>query len=668
MTRNLPGLLAGLLAWGSLMASTPLLAETDIKLEGNHVANITRVFLRNHYSRPKFDDKASEKVLARFLRSYDSGHFYFLASDVKEFNAFAAKLDDQIPKGDMSLPFLVHQRFLSRMAARERLVKRLLQETIDLKTNDRRKLDRGEDPYPYDEGDVETLWRRRLKFELLELTLAGRTQQEAKETLNRRYRNAHWRVEKYSDNDVLSAFLNSFTRVYDPHSSYMSPDDLENFNISLRLSLDGIGATLRWEDGITIISSIIPGGAAFREGSLMPEDKIVAVAQGRQGEFEDVRNQRLIDVVKLIRGKRGSTVKLAFLRKQDGRVEKRIEVTIIRDKIVLKEGEAKSKIIERPALSGSMKVRIGVVELPSFYVDFSQRRSNPDNFKSASRDVAKILGSFNAQKVQGVVLDLRNNGGGGLDEAVTLAGLFLSPGPVVMVKDIRGRISILSNPHDEPLYSGPLMVLINRYSASASEIVAGALKDYGRAIVVGDVATFGKGTVQNIINLPSGIGALKTTVAKFYRPGSGSTQERGVRADIVLPSLNNHLDIGESSLDNRLPWDSVRRPAFSSWGDMDALIPVLSERSRQRRAKDSDFREVETAINTYLQTQKGKKEITLQEMVSAGKNGPSKKKVEPKKAEKPKADFVQIETAEILRDFIKITEGTAGGHVASGQG
>ncbi|MEE8435349.1 MAG: carboxy terminal-processing peptidase [bacterium] len=641
-------------------ACAPTMADTHSRLDGDHVANITRMFLRYHFSRQTFDDAHSAEMMRRYLRRFDPGHYYFLQSDVDEFNKYSHLLDNQIRRGNIDIAFTVFDRFLMRFRRRVEKLEPVLRNSFDMNRNETFLLARDKAPYPASREEADRQFRKRLKREFLELTLGGEDEKKAQETLHRRYRSLKFRFENFSRSDVVTAFLNAFTNSYDPHSSYMSPDDYENFNISMRLSLEGIGATLRWEDGITIITKIIPGGAASREGTLKPEDKIVAVGQGSTGPWSDVTNRRLIDVVKLIRGHRGSTVRLSFLRRQKGLTERRLEVSIVRDKIILKEGEAKGRVEERRLPGVKEPFRIGVITLPSFYVDFSNRSLDPENQKRSSRDVEIILRRLNADKVDGVILDLRNNGGGGLDEAVSMAGLVLNRGPVVMVKDLWNPIQMLNNPHSRPVYRGPMVVLINRYSASASEIVAGALQDYGRAIVVGDRATFGKGTVQKIFPLPNGMGALKTTVAKFYRPGSSSTQHRGVEADIVLPSLNNHLDIGESSLDNALPWDTVQRSNFRPWATMDAVLPILRESSALRVKNDAYFTQVKKDVANYLR-RKNRKAVTLKRMIDEDREAKREAKLrEAKKASsgdgKTEKDFPLEETLRIMMDYIRLVQ------------
>ena len=640
-------------------ACAPTMADTHSRLEGENVANIIRKFLRSHISRLPFDDAHSAEMMRRYLRRFDPGHYYFLKSDVNEFNRFSTLLDNRIRRGNIDIAFTVFDRFLMRFRRRVEKIEEVLRKSFDMNRNETFLLARNEAPYPASRGEADRQFRKRLKREFLELTLGGEKEKKARETLRRRYRSLKFRFENFSRMDVVTAFLNAFTNSYDPHSSYMSPDDYENFNISMRLSLEGIGATLRWEDGITIITKIIPGGAASREGTLKPEDKIIAVAQGK-GDWADVTNRRLIDVVKLIRGHRGSTVRLSFLRKEKGLTERRLEVSIVRDKIILKEGEAKGRIEERRLPGVKEPFRIGVITLPSFYVDFSSRSLDPEKQKRSSLDVEIILRRLNAKKLDGLILDLRNNGGGGLDEAVSIAGLMLHRGPMVMVKDSWGSIQMLRSLNSRPVYRGPMVVLINRYSASASEIVAGALQDYGRAIVVGDRATFGKGTVQKIFPLRNGMGALKTTVAKFYRPGSSSTQNRGVEADIVLPSLNNHLDIGESSLDNALPWDRIQRAEFRPWASMDAVLPILRQSSALRVKNDPYFIQVKKDVANYLR-RKDRKAVTLKMIIEEDRQ--AKREAELQKAkkaesknEKTEKDFTLEETLRITMDYIRLVQ------------
>ena len=359
---------------------------------------------------------------------------------------------------------------------------------------------------------------------------------------------------------------------------------------------------MRWEDGYTVVNSIVPGGAAARQGKLKTDDRIIAVAQGDQA-FESVIDMRLNDVVQLIRGKRGTKVGLQILRKTKKGFDT-LKFIIVRDKIVLKDGEARAQIIEQSSTKENKTAkethRIGVIKLPSFYVDFNGRRKNPKNFKSSSRDVKKHLEEFVQEKVDGVIMDLRSNGGGGLDEAISMAGLFIGHNPVVIVRQSGGRRVTVHRSRERVVYGGPLLIMLNRYSASASEILAGAMHDYQRAILAGDTTTFGKGTVQNIFQLPEGYGALKVTIAQFYRVSGWSTQNRGVETSLVLPSLNNAREIGESTLDNALPWRSIDPVSYRVSGNLKKIIPELRQLSKNRIANSDFFQKVNEDVQEYL--------------------------------------------------------------------
>jgi carboxyl-terminal processing protease len=439
-----------------------------------------------------------------------------------------------------------------------------------------------------------------VKFDLLTLTQAGSTMEEAKERLVKRIRGLWKDYSQYDDDDVQAMLINAVAAAYDPHSSYMPPEELQSFDIQIKLSLEGIGAVLRWEDGYTVVNSIVPGGAAARHGKLKVEDRIIAVAQGEE-PFESVIDMRLNDVVQLIRGERGTKVRLQVLRKSEKGFDT-LTFAIIRDRVILKDGEAKAEVFVPQASNekGPQTYRIGVIELPSFYVDFNDRRRNPDNYKSSSRDVMQHLQAFKEDGVDGVILDLRNNGGGGLDEAINMSGLFIGRNPVVVVRQTGGRQVTVHRSRQDVVYDGPLMIMQNRYSASASEILAGAMSDYKRAILVGDYTSFGKGTVQNIVQLPQGYGALKVTIAQFYRVSGSSTQNRGVESDIILASLTNVREVGESTLENALPWRSISSVNFRSLNMIDpALLDELRRRSEKRQQEAQEFVEIRKEVEEY---------------------------------------------------------------------
>ena len=488
-----------------------------------------------------------------------------------------------------------------------------LSEDFDFNKDENWILERSNQPYPTTTEEARKIWRTKIKFDLLTLKLSDTSLNDGKERLMKRVRGLWKEYSQYENDDVVSMFINSMAAAYDPHSSYLAAQDLKNFDISIKLSLEGIGAVLRWEDGYTVVNSIVPGGAAARQGSLNADDRIIAVAQG-DGPFESVIDMRLNDVVQLIRGKRGTKVGLQVLRKSNKGFDS-LKIAIIRDKIILKDGEAQSRIFDYPLKKGNKISKhtnqIGIIKLPSFYVDFNDRRKNPKNFKSASRDVKIHLKKFVRKNVDGVILDLRNNGGGGLDEAINMAGLFIGQNPVVIVRQSGGRRITVHRSREKAIYTGPLLIILNRYSASASEILAGALHDFNRALLVGDTTTFGKGTVQNIFQLPEGYGALKVTIAQFYRVSGWSTQNKGVEPNIILPSLNNVREIGESTLENALPWRSIDPVSYQASQGLKLIIPKLKNISEKRIDNSTFFKNIKENINVYVNTVKNLKSTSI---------------------------------------------------------
>jgi carboxyl-terminal processing protease len=462
-------------------------------------------------------------------------------------------------------------------------------------------------------------WRKRIKYDLLALKFDKTGGEDSKKRLHKRYDTLKHYAHDTEDNEVLEMYLTSLAHCFDPHSSYMSPQTVEDFQIQMRLSLDGIGAALRSEDGMTVVAQIVPGGAADKDGRLHVGDKIVAVAQA-EGEWHDVIEMKLNRVVRLIRGNRGTKVRLRVL-KEAGET---VEYELTRQMIELKASEVKGEIIQLSDRIPELKSRIGVINIPSFYRDFSGAQEGKDNFKSTARDVQKVLKDFRDQGgVDAIVVDLRMNGGGALSEAIEVSGLFIDRGPVVQVKEQNGRIKSHDDEETGVEYAGPLVVLCNRLSASASEIFAAAVKDYGRGIVVGDTTTHGKGTVQNVMPVANQMfrvlpgakdrGALKLTINQFYRVNGDSTQNRGVQSDVVLPSLIDHMDLGESFLDNALAFDHIA-PARHADYDMTSpqVIAALKEASQKRVAADPKFQSREKDIERYL-AKKNRKTVSLNE-------------------------------------------------------
>jgi carboxyl-terminal processing protease len=590
--------IATLVLAGLLLGSGTSWAES--RINSAVLKGIVERFVTIHYSQTPLDDEISRKTFKNYLNRLDPGHYYFLESDLDEFQRYETRLDDLLRRGDGSFAEEVFQRFKTRLSERLGSLEGYALSEFDFNEDAQWMIDRKNAPYPKDSESAEAVWRTKVKFDLLTLTQAGSTMEEAKERLVKRIRGLWKDYSQYDDDDVQAMLINAVAAAYDPHSSYMPPEELQSFDIQIKLSLEGIGAVLRWEDGYTVVNSIVPGGAAARHGKLKVEDRIIAVAQGEE-PFESVIDMRLNDVVQLIRGERGTKVRLQVLRKSEKGFDT-LTFAIIRDRVILKDGEAKAEVFVPQASNekGPQTYRIGVIELPSFYVDFNDRRRNPDNYKSSSRDVMQHLQAFKEDGVDGVILDLRNNGGGGLDEAINMSGLFIGRNPVVVVRQTGGRQVTVHRSRQDVVYDGPLMIMQNRYSASASEILAGAMSDYKRAILVGDYTSFGKGTVQNIVQLPQGYGALKVTIAQFYRVSGSSTQNRGVESDIILASLTNVREVGESTLENALPWRSISSVNFRSLNMIDpALLDELRRRSEKRQQEAQEFVEIRKEVEEY---------------------------------------------------------------------
>jgi carboxyl-terminal processing protease len=478
--------------------------------------------------------------------------------------------------------------------------------------------------HPKTDAEAADRWRRRIKYDLLVIKASDKDEYDdakARDRLRRRYHSFARRMHQTNSDDLLEMYLTSLTTCFDPHTTYMSPTTLENFYIDMRKQLDGIGASLQSIDGYCVINQIIPGGAADKEGNLEAKDRIVGVGQGKEGEIVDVVDQRLTDVVNLIRGKQGTIVRLEVLKGGEG--ERKI-IQITRAKIELTDRIARSEVFEEGKKANGAPYKVGVIDLPSFYMDMEAARRNDPNFRSTTRDCRAILQKFKKDNVDALILDLRRNGGGSLTEAINLTGLFIDTGPVVQVKGANGEVQQLKDSDAGTEWDGPLVVLTSKFSASASEIFAGAMQDYRRGLIVGDAATHGKGTVQQLLDvgerlfrLPNSpnLGALKITIQKFYRPGGDSTQMRGVLADVELPSLTTHLaDISESDLDFALEFDRVPEADHADVAMISKpMVSQLRDLSQHRVAKSKDFDRVHKNIKRYL-AQKDRTEVTLNEV------------------------------------------------------
>jgi carboxyl-terminal processing protease len=576
--------------------------------------------LQQHLTRHPLDNEISERCLKEFLKRLDLMKVYFYQSDVDEFMKHKDELADAIGHGDVSFAYTVFRKFLERVDERIKTVDELLPAHHDFAVDEQIVKEPESAHYPRDPAEARDLWRKRIKYELLALKADKKIDgKKAQDKLAQRYGSFVRRMHQIDSEDLLEMYLDSFTESFDPHTSYMSPESEENFDIAMSLELKGgIGASLVNEDGFTVVKKLVPGGVAAKSGQLKVDDKIIAVGQGSDGPMVDVTDMKLGKVVQLIRGKPGEVVRVDVMPAND---TPRKTVKIVREKIELKDAQAKGVIFQTGRKADGTPYRVGVIDLPSFYRDMAGDRAGLPNFRSTTRDVHAILDDFNRKHVDAVILDLRYNGGGSLPEAISLTGLFIGEGPVVQVKDPEGRVQHLDDTGSDMVWSGPLVVLINKYSASASEIFAGAIQDYGRGLIVGDHATHGKGTVQSLmdlgqtlLHLPGEMGALKITTQQFYRPDGDSTQKRGVVSDVELPSVTTHLDVGEADLDYPVPFDSVTPLQYKHYNYVSpAICDRLRQLSQQRVQASEKFQKVNRRIARYKE-QKANKYTTLNEV------------------------------------------------------
>ena len=653
----------------------PLVASPD----EDTIAQLTAgILTRSHYlhrERP-LNDEVSSQFLDRYVEMLDPLHLHFLQSDLKSFEPYRTTLDDLIKVGDTRPAREVFKRFRQHVEERISFVAELLKnEKFEFTGDDRFSLERRKAPYPKDLAEAKQLWRQLLRYEYLQEKLnwkkpaadqksgkddggadKARTppanlHEEIVKTLAKRYARIlrFWR--EFDSMDVFQTYLTALAHVYDPHSDYMDRRSFENFAINMNLSLFGIGALLQSEDGYCKVKELKPG-PAMRSKKIKPGDRIVAVAQG-DGEPVEVVDMKLSTIVEMIRGPKGTTVRLTVIPVDASDPSQRKTVSLVRDEIKLEDEEAKAKVIEVPGKDGRSQ-RLGIIDLSSFYAHVDLRDSRglriagegdgSDGFKSSTADVARLLKKLKEENVAGIVLDLRRNGGGSLEEAINLTGLFIKEGPVVQVKDYTGKIDVDEDTDPSVLYDGPLIVLTSRFSASASEILAGALQDYGRALIVGESSTHGKGTVQSLIQLEPYVtrlannstnnpGALKLTIRKFYRASGSSTQLKGVTPDIVLPSVYNFAEVGEGALENPLSWDTIGGARYEKLNRIQPLLPELRRRSEQRLTSDKDFDYVREDIEQYRKYL-ADKSVSLNEEVRLKEKQENEARIEARKQER----------------------------------
>ncbi|MDH0082647.1 carboxy terminal-processing peptidase [Stutzerimonas stutzeri] len=549
--------------------------------------NVVELLKRHHYNKPPLNDARSAKIFDSYIKMLDPARGYFLASDIEEFGKWRNQFDDFLKGGNLEPGFAIYKRHLERLQNRLNFALGLLGkgvDSFDFTVDEELLVDREKAAWAKDMAELDDLWRKRVKDEVLRLKIAGKEPKAIEELLTKRYKNQLARLNQTRGEDVFQTYINAFAQSYDPHTQYLSPDNAENFDINMSLSLEGIGAVLQSDNEHVKIVRLVPAGPAEKSKQLAPADKIIGVGQAND-EMVDVIGWRLDEVVKLIRGPKGSVVRLEVIPASNAPNDQSSKVVAITREAVKLEEQAAKKSVLNLAHQGQ-NFKLGVIEIPAFYLDFKALRAGDQNYKSTTRDVKKLLSELEAEKVDGVVIDLRNNGGGSLQEATELTGLFIDQGPTVLVRNSDGRVDVLADEQTGAFYKGPLAVLVNRLSASASEIFAGAMQDYHRALILGG-QTFGKGTVQTI--QPLNHGELKLTLAKFYRVSGQSTQHQGVIPDIAYPADVDTKEIGESALPEALPWDSIRAAINPDMNPFKPFLAELKARHEARTGENPDF-------------------------------------------------------------------------------
>ena len=603
----------------SVWANAPIVALEELKPQPEHRRGtrlITHVISNYHYKNVALDDELSKKVLDRYIDALDPTRSYLTQADITEFNQHATRIDDYLRSSSLNPLFDMFVRFRERLRERVEYAVKALDVKMDFALDESIDFERKKAPWASGKAELDELWRKRVKNDVLSLRLAGKAGNEINETLKNRYNGLFRRTAQLNSEDVFQTLMNAYTTAMDPHTSYFSPRTSENFKIRMSLSLEGIGAVLQSENELTVVREVVAGGPAELSGKLHPDDRIVGIGQDDKGALVDVIGWRLDDVVDLIRGPKNSVVRLQVLPKGTALGGPSNVVAITRNTIQLDEQAAKGSILEVP--HGEAKAKIGVITLPTFYMDFEARSAGDENYRSTTRDVRKIISDLLAKNIDGLVIDLRSNGGGSLSEATELTGLFTGVGPVVQVRDSQGHVQIERSTESAPAYAGPMMVLVDRNSASASEIFAGAIQDYHRGMIVGE-PTFGKGTVQNLVDLNrfdqtmnGKLGQLKVTIAQFFRVSGSSTQYRGVVPDIAFPTVLSDEEHGERSLDNALPWASIDPARFTPVSYSEDRIDSVRRMHEKRIATDQAFQAL-LATEIAIRDAQNQHALTLRE-------------------------------------------------------
>ncbi|GAA4926212.1 carboxy terminal-processing peptidase [Mucilaginibacter defluvii] len=654
--------------------------------------NVTEMVTKYNYKKIDLNDSISGVIFDRYIKALDGNHNYLLESDVKDFEKFRLMLDDDMKAGNLANVFYIFNVYQKRYNDRINYSIKKINDNFDYAKDETFTYDREKLPWVSSAQELDKLWSGRVKYDLLNLKLANKDMAKNKETLRKRYQNLLSQSNKLSNADVFQIFMDSFTEAVDPHTNYFTPSNAANFNIEMSRSVQGIGASLQSENEYVTIKTIVPGGPADKSKQISVDDRIVGVAQGKTGEFQNIIGWRIENAIAIIRGTKGTVVRLEILPAGATAGSKPKVVEMVREKIILKDQSAKKEI--KTYNQNGKNFKIGIISIPAFYLDFDDYRSGNPNYKSTTRDVKLILDSLKQAKVDGVVIDLRQNGGGSLTEAIELTGLFIKDGPVVQVKDARNQIEVDKDEDPDIAYSGPLLVAVDRFSASASEIFAGAIQDYGRGIIAG-TQTYGKGTVQSAINLDKVItttlsekisslvgktktvgtgsqnkfGQLNLTVAKFYRISGGSTQHKGVMPDISFPSIIPLDKYGEDTEPSALPYDVIAKSQYAKVGDFATVLPQLKKQHEQRMAQSAsykyliediaEFKKTEAETSVTLNEQKLKKERDADEQrnfdranqrrIAMGLPALKKGQTKPRNED---LDFIKVEAGQILIDYI----------------
>ena len=586
----------------SALVACPAYSLTATASQSETLKELVEVIEERHYASRRYDDILSAQHFVAYIDALDPQRMFFDAADIAEFSKWRLELDNAGRSGDLTPAFSMFDRYHQKLRQRLEIILGSLPETLaqfDYSVEEYLVIDHSTMPWAEDPSELDDRWRKRLKNQALSLIMADKAPEEIPKTLERRYQNQLNRLDQYNAQDVFQIYANTLAEQYDPHTNYFSPRRAENFDINMSLSFEGIGAILQIDDEYAKVSRLVPAGPADKQGDLKPSDLIIGVGQGEDGPIEDVVGWRLDEIVDLIRGPRNTTVRLEVIPGK-GKTDQRRVVPIQRNEVKLEEQAAQKKVIEVEDEKQNTH-RIGVIDIPAFYIDFEAYRRGDKNYRSTTRDVNRLIDELVAEGVEGLVIDLRDNGGGSLQEANQLTGLFIEYGPTVQIRSAESRVWRDGKRRRSNYYEGPLAVMINRLSASASEIFAGAIQDYGRGIVVGE-QSFGKGTVQSLVPLQEG--QLKITESKFYRISGDSTQHRGVIPDIDYPSVFDPTQIGESALDNALAWDQIAPARFNRYQDYDTILPGLMALHQQRAANDPDYRYLEDQVEMAREARK----------------------------------------------------------------